>query len=167
MADDTPDEDDVEAEMMRMMQEELSGDDSSETDQDDDLAQMATALGGSEDAGNIDEMLEQEMLKAMQTESGGSSEGSPDQLAAYGEATQASETPEGIERLAGIDVNVTVELGSASVEIRDIMKWTSDSSLNSRHKKVTWLTSWSMASYSPEEKLWWWPIPLAFVFWSL
>jgi flagellar motor switch protein FliN/FliY len=127
MADDTPDEDDVEAEMMRMMQEELSGDDSSETDQDDDLAQMATALGGSEDAGNIDEMLEQEMLKAMQTESGGSSEGSPDQLAAYGEATQASETPEGIERLAGIDVNVTVELGSASVEIRDIMKWTSDS----------------------------------------
>ncbi|MFT5366837.1 MAG: flagellar motor switch protein FliN/FliY [Candidatus Latescibacterota bacterium] len=126
MADDTPDENDVEAEMMRMMQEELSGDDT-ESEEDDALAEMAAAMAGGDDGGNIDEMLEQEMLKAMQSDTGDASGGGLGSLPAFGGAAAAAETSEGIERLADIDVNVTVELGGASVEIKDIMQWTSES----------------------------------------
>lgn len=134
MADDeNADENDVEAEMMRMMQEELGGDggDAGESDDDAALAEMAAALGGDDDGGNIDDMLEQEMLKAMQSDSGGSggsgSSGGAVQAFTGGSAAAPAQTPDGIERLADVDVNVTVELGGASIEIKDIMQWTRDS----------------------------------------
>ena len=130
MADEnTPDENDVEAEMMRMMQEELSGDDAESTGSEDDdaLAEMAAALGGGEDGGNIDEMLEQEMLKAMQSNTDDDSDTGMGALPAFGGSTTAQKNTDGIERLADVEVNVTVELGSASIEIKDIMQWTSDS----------------------------------------
>ncbi len=133
MADEnTPDENDVEAEMMRMMQEELSGDDAENTGSEDDdaLAEMAAALGGGEDGGNIDEMLEQEMLKAMQNDTGDDDASANfGALPAFGGGSGASaqQNTDGIERLADVEVNVTVELGGASIEIKDIMQWTSDS----------------------------------------
>jgi flagellar motor switch protein FliN/FliY len=130
MADEnTPDENDVEAEMMRMMQEELSGDDaeSTGTEEDDALAEMAAALGGGDDGGNIDEMLEQEMLKAMQNDTGDDSGAHFGALPAFGGGASVSQNADGIERLADVEVNVTVELGGASIEIKDIMQWTSDS----------------------------------------
>lgn len=131
MADEeNPDENDVEAEMMRMMQEELSGDEGDGDGAGDDaaLAEMAAALGG-DDAGdgNIDEMLEQEMLKAMQNDSGDATESGAGALPAFGGAATANNTPDGIERLADVDVNVTVELGDVSIEVKDIMQWTRDS----------------------------------------
>ena len=130
MADENnPDDNDVEAEMMRMMQEELSGDEGEGGDSDDDaaLAEMAAALGGDDGGeGNIDEMLEQEMLKAMQNDSGDdASSGSA--LPAFGGAPTSGAAPDGIERLADVDVNVTVELGDVSIEVKDIMQWTRDS----------------------------------------
>jgi len=130
MADEnTPDENDVEAEMMRMMQEELSGDDAEGTGSEDDaLAEMAAAMGGGDDGGNIDEMLEQEMLKAMQSDTGDDDTGSDfGALPAFGGGSSAQKNTDGIERLADVEVNVTVELGGASIEIKDIMQWTSDS----------------------------------------
>lgn len=135
MADEnTPDENDVEAEMMRMMQEELAGEGGDEGESDDDaaLAEMAAAMGGDGDGdGNIDEMLEQEMLKAMQTDTGDASGGggAVQTYSGGGGVTQhaGGATPDGIERLADVDVNVTVELGGASIEIQDIMQWTRES----------------------------------------
>lgn len=132
MADEnTPDENDVEAEMMRMMQEEISGDDAESTgsEEDDALAEMAAAMGGGgDDGGNIDEMLEQEMLKAMQSNTDDDSDSSFGALPAFGGGGgTAQQNPDGIERLADVEVNVTVELGGASIEIKDIMQWTSDS----------------------------------------
>lgn len=133
MADeDTPEENDVEAEMMRMMQEELSGDDAGGgSDDDSALAEMAAALGDGDgdEGGNIDEMLEQEMLKAMQTDTGEATDAGLGALPAFGGGAAAGpiETPDGIERLADVDVNVTVELGGVSLEVKDIMQWTRDS----------------------------------------
>ena len=78
MADEnTPNEDDVEAEMMRMMQEE-TGDEGGEGEEDI-MAAMAAAMSEDEGDdvgdGNIDEMLEAEMLKAMQTDTGDAADG--------------------------------------------------------------------------------------------
>lgn len=122
--ENTPEEKDVEAEMLRMMQEEIGG---GETDDNADSGEITAAMGG--DGGNIDEMLEQEMLRAMQTDPGDNSAGA---LSAYsggggGRAFVPGNTPQGIERLAEVDVNVSVELGGTSHAIKDIMAWTRDS----------------------------------------
>jgi flagellar motor switch protein FliN len=133
MADEsTPEENDVEADMMRMMQEELSGDDAEGGESEDDaaLADMAAALGGGDEGGNIDEMLEQEMLKAMQSDTGEATDAGLGALPAFGGGgggDASTAPPEGIERLADVDVNVTVELGGVSLEVKDIMQWTRDS----------------------------------------
>ncbi len=114
---------DVEAEMLRMMQEELGGDDA-------EGGEEAAAEGGGD---GIDNMLEQEMLKAMETEGGGlddSAGGDPmAALAALGPAMDAASAPEveGIDRLTDVDVEITVELGENHIAIADIMGWTKDS----------------------------------------
>ena len=123
--ENTPEEKDVEAEMLRMMQEEIGG---GETGDNADSGEIAAAIGG--DGGNIDEMLEQEMLRAMQAEP--SDNNSAGALSAYsGEggsrAFVPGNTPQGIERLSEVDVNVSVELGGTSHAIKDIMAWTRDS----------------------------------------
>ena len=57
---------DLEAEMLRMMQEELGGDD----------AEGGSADSGEASAGtDVDSLLEEEMLKAMEQETGGSDAG--------------------------------------------------------------------------------------------
>ena len=109
---------DVEAEMLRMMQEELGDDD---------------AGGGgetSEEGDGIDGMLEAEMLKAMDTEGdGGLDAGDPmSALAALGPAMDVSGPDvEGVDRLTDVDVEITVELGDNNVAIQDIMTWTAGS----------------------------------------
>lgn len=120
--ENTPEENDLEEEMMRLMAEETGG----ETD-DAAGADMVASLGG-DDAGepaeNIDDMLEQEMLKAMQAETTG---GGGLMSLASTRPTMHSEAPHGIERLSDVDVNVTVELGGTSLAIKDIMEWTRNS----------------------------------------
>ncbi|MDA0710924.1 MAG: FliM/FliN family flagellar motor switch protein [bacterium] len=129
MADDNAsEENDVEAEMMRMMQEELSGDSPEASEDDNAMAEMAQALDGGEAGENIDEMLEQEMLRAMQSETEDDDSASGlGSLPAYRGAVESKAPPEGIERLTDIDVIVTVELGGVSIEVQDIMRWTTES----------------------------------------
>ena len=124
--ENTPEENNLEEEMMRLMAEETGG----ETD-DAASADMMAALG-EEDAGdgaggaeNIDDMLEQEMLKAMQSETGSSAGGLMSLASARPE--MPADTPHDIKRLSDVDVNVTVELGGTSLAIKDIMEWTRNS----------------------------------------
>ena len=107
MADEnTPDENDVEAAMAAAMGEEAGGD------------------AGAGD-GNIDEMLEAEMLKAMQSDTGGG--GAAGMVGMGGGSMMGVDAPEGIERLSDVDVFVTVEIGGTQIPIKDIMEWTRDS----------------------------------------
>jgi flagellar motor switch protein FliN/FliY len=125
--EETPDEADVEAEMLRMMQEEAEGGEG-EAGEDDALAalQEAAGEGGGEDEGSdIDNMLEQEMLRAMEQEG---SEGEGSAVAPFvSQLPGVPESVEGIDRLAEIDVEVTVELGENQIPIQDILSWGPDS----------------------------------------
>ena len=140
MAEDTPEsspeEDDVEAEMLRMMQEEIAGEGGGEEgdggEEEDAFAAMATALGGADegeggaDGGNIDAMLEDEMLKAMQSDTDAASTVGG-AMAPIGAMPIGLEDPEGIQRLIDVEVNVTVEIGGTVLAIKDILAWTRDS----------------------------------------
>lgn len=133
MADEnTPNEDGIEEEMMRMMQEESGGE--GDDGEEDIMAAMAAAMG--EDAGedfgdgNIDEMLEAEMLKAMQTDTSDAASGNTGAsgLMAIGAGSMMpADNLEGIERLSDVEVVVTVEIGGTQIPIKDIMAWTRDS----------------------------------------
>ena len=135
--EETPNETDVEAEMLRMMQEEIAGEDGGEKadgeeadgeGEEDAFAAMAAALGGDGEgegeAGNIDAMLEEEMLKAMRTDTDAASTGS---MAPVGAIPIGPEDSEGMQRLIDVEVNVTVEIGGAVLAIKDILAWTRDS----------------------------------------
>ncbi len=124
-------EDDLEAEMLRMMQEEVEGDGAEPGEAEeagDDLTGLEALAGGEDaDGGSIDEMLEQEMLKAMEGDD------TPDPMAgamsAFGGGeigAATSDPPEGIEKLSDVDVTVTVELGGNVIAIKDIMEWQTD-----------------------------------------
>jgi len=139
-------EPDLEAEMLRMMQEEMEGEGGEETedagetaeaepagDADDMMAALQDVVAqtdGADDAPaeNIDEMLEQEMLRAMSEESA-----APAPTAAV--TPYASQVPaladsvEGIDRLSDVEVTVTVELGGNHIPIREIMTWGQDSTV--------------------------------------
>ena len=127
MAEETPDENDVEAEMLRMMQEEIEGGEGEAGEEGDALAAEVETGQGEEggDGASIDEMLEQEMLRAMEGETddgGGAIAPYAGQLPAA-----AAEAPEGIERLSDIDVTITVELGGNLIPIKEILTWSRDS----------------------------------------
>ena len=126
--DETPDEADVEAEMLRMMQEEAEGG----TDAPDAEA-PADAEAGEE--GRVDDMLEQEMLRAMQEggdDEGGlvasdAGDGGGGMAPFLSQMAGVSEAADGVERLAEVDVTVTVELGGNNIPIKDILAWSSES----------------------------------------
>ena len=123
--EETPSEEDVEAEMLRMMQEEVEGGEDAEagdTTADDAAALMAAVEDGAED--DVDNVLEQEMLRAM-------GDGSDEAVGAISPFTGAlpgmPQSVEGLERLAEIDVEVTVELGESHIPIQEILAWERDS----------------------------------------
>ena len=114
-------EGDAEAEMLRTMQEELGDDDASDTGGD----------GPGNDAGgdDMDSLLEEEILKAMEQENSVSGDGA-DPMGAFpggGAVADYSEKAEGIERLTDVEVEVTVELGDNQIPIQDIMSWATGS----------------------------------------
>ena len=128
--EETPDDTDIEAEMLRMMQNEL-GEEGEEDSTEDAMAafQAGAALEGMEDedaasSGNVDAVLEQEMLRAMQDDSG---EGGGDVVPFASQLPGMREDTEGMERLSEIEVTVTVEIGDSIFSIRDILGWTRDS----------------------------------------
>jgi len=108
---------DLEAEMLRMMQEELGGDDSD--------AEAGSDSGGGTD---VDSLLEDEMLKAMEQETGGGDAGGA--LSAFMGAPAGpdyGDEAEGIEKLTDVEVEITVELGECLVPIQEIMTWATGS----------------------------------------
>jgi len=115
-------ESDVEAEMLRMTQEELGGDDASAAPDD--------AGGG---GGDVDSLLEEEMLKAMESEGGG--EATSDPMAALASFAgggavapmDSGEEAEGIDKLTDVEVEITVELGDNLIPIQEIMTWATGS----------------------------------------
>lgn len=113
-------ESDVEAEMLRMMQEELGGGDDAATADGD-----ADPVGD----GDVDSLLEEEMLKAMEQEtpSGGGAMGALSSFMGGGPAPDYGEEAEGIDKLSDVDVEITVELGDNLIPIQDIMSWTKGS----------------------------------------
>ncbi len=131
--EETPDETDVEAEMMRMMQEETEGEGGggegggeADASADDALAALQEAAGEDDaSAENIDSMLEQEMMRAMQQED--TDEGGGAVAPFVNQIPGVPETAEGIDRLSEIDVEVTVELGENQIPIQDILAWGRDS----------------------------------------
>lgn len=126
MSEDTPENEgedaDVEAEMLRMMQEEIG--------EGGDEAGAEGGDAGADEAGgdNAEGLLEEEMRRAMEME-----DESPDSaLASFGGGgvpTTAQQPAEGIERLSDVDITVTVELGGNLIPIRDILTWTSGSTV--------------------------------------
>ena len=141
MPDETPEDNaneaDVEAEMLRMMQEEIEGGEDQEADAgtadgedapEDTMAALQEAVGQEgADAPEVgvDEMLEQEMLRAMTDDSGAG-----DAVAPYvSQAPALPENAEGIDRLSDVEVTVTVELGGTNVPISDIIAWSRDATI--------------------------------------
>ena len=88
--------DDVEAEMLRMMQEELGGDDDAEAGAETD----------------VDSLLEEEMLKAMEQETAGDTGGGDAGALSAFTGSPASpdfgEEAKGIEKLTDVEVEITV-----------------------------------------------------------
>lgn len=121
MAEENDAENDVEAEMLRMMQEELGGEEGGEAADD--------GGGDAGESADVDSLLEEEMLKAMEQEGGGDAGDAGGALTAFmgGGAADYGEEAEGIDRLADVEVEITVELGDNLVPIHDIMTWTSGS----------------------------------------
>jgi flagellar motor switch protein FliN len=119
-------EGDVEAEMLRMMQEELGGDEAGDGD-------AAPAEGGGDAGGaDVDSMLEEEMLKAMEQEGGDGGSDPMTALSAFAGSPApgmdfGSADAEGIDRLTDVEVEVTVELGDNLIPIQEIMTWASGS----------------------------------------
>lgn len=118
------DGDDVEAEMLRMMQEELGGDDT-----DADSVDEGEAGAGAD----VDSLLEEEMLKAMEQEASVDTSGSDaGALSAFMGAPAGPDYEtevEGIDKLTDVQVEITVELGDNMIPIQDIMEWATGSVL--------------------------------------
>ena len=118
-------EGDVEAEMLRTMQEELGGAEGGDA---------AADAGGdaAEGGGDVDNLLEEEMLKAMEQKGGGGDAGMDPMaaLSGFGGAPSAvdfAEGAEGVDRLTDVMVEITVELGDNLIPIQEIMEWASGS----------------------------------------
>ncbi len=113
---------DVEAEMLRTMQEELGGD-----------APAEGGDGGADEAGadgeDVDSLLEEEMLKATEQEGGGGGDpmGALAPMVDAPAVADQGEEVEGINRLTDVEVEITVELGENLVPIQEIMEWTTGS----------------------------------------
>lgn len=138
--EETPNEDEVEAEMLRMMQAETEGEtgeaevgDGGGNDADDMMAALQEVVGKAAEDGdasseNIDDMLEQEMLRAM-SEDPGDTAGTTAVTSYTGQMPAMAESTEGIDRLADVEVTVTVELGGNHIPIRTILSWTKNSTV--------------------------------------
>ena len=128
---------DIEAEMLRMMEQEASGGASQDTSQeassdnpeDEMLKMMQDAMsetqGGGEAAPVDDKVLEMEMLKAMQGEGGGGSPAAVSSFQSFSPPVGVEGTSAALSRILDVNVKITVELGANHTPIRDILTWDS------------------------------------------
>jgi len=138
--EETPNDADVEAEMLRMMQadagEEAEGAEAGGgdgNDADDMMAALQEVVGQAAEGDdapseNIDDMLEQEMLRAMSEDPGDTAETTA-VTSLTSQMPVMAESVEGIDRLADVEVTVTVELGGNHIPIRTILSWTKNSTV--------------------------------------
>jgi flagellar motor switch protein FliN/FliY len=110
---------DVEAEMLRMKQEELGGEEDSPPA---DAAEPAAE-------GAADSLLEEEMFRSMEQKTPGGEAASAtmgalsSSMGGGGSVTDYGEEAEGVDKLSDVDVELTVELGENLIPIQDIMTW--------------------------------------------
>ncbi|MSS70524.1 MAG: flagellar motor switch protein FliN [Candidatus Latescibacteria bacterium] len=126
-------EDELEAEMLRMMQQEASGTEpseaalASESDNPEDemmrMMQQAMAEAQAEtlpSGGASNDMLEMEMLKAMQGDDAGSP-AAP--FPSFSAPVDTEGVTAGLSRILDVNVKITVELGSNQTPIKEILQW--------------------------------------------
>ena len=128
-------EDELEAEMLRMMEQEASGAESKEAapeapsdNPEDEMMRMMqqamsevqaeTPTSGAEPS--ADRMLEMEMLKAMQGDDTG---GAVAPFPAFSAPPDMDGGATSLSRILDVNVKITVELGSNHTPIKDIMQW--------------------------------------------
>lgn len=128
-------ESEIEAEMLRMMEQEAAGEasadaapasESGDSAEDEMMQMMQQAMTESqEEAGAsasapTDQVLEMEMLKAMQ---GDDASGVAAPFQAFPAPADTESVSTGLSRILDVDVKMTVELGSNHVPIKDILLW--------------------------------------------
>ena len=130
-------EDELEAEMLRMMQQEASpsseatpaSESESESDNPEDemmrmmqqaMAEVQTDTPASGSGGASNDMLEMEMLKAMQGDDAGAPAAS---FPSFSAPVDTEGVASGLSRILDVNVKITVELGANQTPIKDILQW--------------------------------------------
>jgi len=137
MAEENEDQN-VEDEMLRMMEEELgaSGDDEGGEDKGEGdfeaemlAAMQAEAGGGDAGGGGDDADLEAEMLQAMMDETSASSpeEAQTALTKAQNLLPNTNLNPQNIHRLLGVSLSIIIELGRTETSIDNLLEWSEGS----------------------------------------
>ena len=134
-SDQEKDESEIEAEMLRMMEQEATAESPSEEqpaersgggEEDEMMRMMEQAMADSHQDASApsdaatDEMLEMEMLKAMQGNEAGAV---PAPFQAFPAPSEAEGLPANLSRILGVNVKITVELGGNHVPIKEVLSW--------------------------------------------
>lgn len=135
------DEDDVAAEMMKMMAEEAgesddstdasadeSGEGGGDADFEDEMlkAMQEEMAGGEDDGGGAGDALESEMIQAMASETGASAEHTSAAIQHMGGLPEGA-SPGNMRRVLDVKVSVTIELGATEQDISTLLHWTEGS----------------------------------------
>jgi flagellar motor switch protein FliN/FliY len=124
---------DVEDEMLRMMEEELGagGDDDGAEDKGEDdfesemLAAMQDEAGDGGAGGGAEDDFEAEMLRAMMDETGASSseEAQTALVTAQNLLPNTTIDAKNIHRLLGVSLSIIIELGRTETSIDNLLEW--------------------------------------------
>lgn len=136
MAEENEDQN-VEDEMLRMMEEELGaggedgeGEDKGEADFEAEmLAAMQAEAGGGDAGGGDEDDLEAQMLQAMMDETSASSpeEAQTALSTAQSLLPNTKINPQNIHRLLGVSLSIIIELGRTETSIDNLLEWSEGS----------------------------------------
>jgi flagellar motor switch protein FliN/FliY len=119
------DDDKIEEEMLRMMQEE-SGEAGEEAETEAEPGAEAQDAEAGE-AGGDDADLESQMLAAMLQESGDEPDTPQTMMPSQGLDLGDRDIPPNVARLLDVDLSVSIELGRAEESISTVLEWTEGS----------------------------------------
>ncbi|MBT4504701.1 MAG: hypothetical protein HOC74_43655 [Gemmatimonadetes bacterium] len=120
------DDDKIEEEMLRMMQEESGeGGDDAEAEPEPPAEAQDAEADEAEPAGD-DADLESQMLAAMLQESGDEAD-LPQAMSSPGLDMGDRDIPPNVARLLDVDLSVSIELGRAEESINTVLEWTEGS----------------------------------------
>lgn len=130
MAEENDDQN-VEEEMLRMMEDELGEGEADKEDAQEggDLEAEMLAAMEEEVGGDADDDLEAEMLQAMMDETSASSpeEAQTALSTAQNLLPNANINPQNIHRLLGVSLSIIIELGRTETSIDDLLEWSEGS----------------------------------------